>query len=87
MIAGRPLAYSGAALKVVDIASKWVAIAVLLNGFTGVPMRWGILLTGVVTSSSSVCFSRSIDIEPLVRPGASISVSSVWTIRMVVKTD
>lgn len=43
------LAYSGAALKVVDIASKWVAIAVLLNGFTGVPMRWGILLTGVVT--------------------------------------
>ncbi|MDX6265031.1 MAG: hypothetical protein QOH84_6719 [Kribbellaceae bacterium] len=43
------LAYSGAALKVVDIAAKWVAIAVLLNGFTGVPMRWGILLTGVVT--------------------------------------
>ncbi|TWD82887.1 Na+/proline symporter [Kribbella amoyensis] len=43
------LAYSGAALKVVDIASKWVAIAVLLNGFTGVPIRWGILLTGVVT--------------------------------------
>ncbi|WP_405057315.1 Na+:solute symporter [Kribbella sp. NBC_01505] len=43
------LAYSGAALKVVDIASKWVAIAILLNGFTGVPMRWGILLTGVVT--------------------------------------
>ena len=43
------LAYSGALLKVVDIAAKWVAIAVLLNGFTGVPMRWGILLTGVVT--------------------------------------
>ncbi|MGW1345546.1 sodium:solute symporter family protein [Kribbella sp. NPDC002412] len=43
------LAYSGAALKVVDIASKWVAIAVLLNGFTGVPIRWGILITGVVT--------------------------------------
>jgi len=43
------LAYSGAALKVVDIAAKWVAIAVLLHGFTGVPMRWGILLTGVVT--------------------------------------
>ncbi|WP_246486139.1 sodium:solute symporter family transporter [Kribbella qitaiheensis] len=43
------LAYSGALLKVVDIAAKWVAIAVLLTGFTGVPMRWGILLTGVVT--------------------------------------
>lgn len=43
------LAYSGATLKVVDIAAKWVAIAILLNGFTGVPMRWGILLTGVVT--------------------------------------
>ncbi len=43
------LAYSGAALKVVDIAAKWVAIAVLLRGFAGVPILWGILLTGVVT--------------------------------------
>ncbi|SDS67133.1 sodium:solute symporter family protein [Actinoplanes derwentensis] len=43
------LAYSGAALKVVDIAAKWVAISVLLRGFAGVPILWGILLTGAVT--------------------------------------
>ncbi|MCG5211813.1 sodium:solute symporter family protein [Streptosporangium soli] len=43
------LAYSGALLKVVDIAAKWVAIAVLLRGFAGIPIQWGILLTGAVT--------------------------------------
>lgn len=43
------LAYSGAALKVVDIASKWVAIAVLLQGFADIPLAWGIVLTGVCT--------------------------------------
>ncbi|WP_051717995.1 sodium:solute symporter family protein [Streptomyces megasporus] len=43
------LAYSGAALKVVDIASKWVAIALLLKGFAGIPLGWGIALTGVCT--------------------------------------
>ncbi|GAA5053919.1 Na+/proline symporter [Thermocatellispora tengchongensis] len=43
------LAYSGALLKVVDIAAKWVAIAVLLRGFAGIPIQWGILITGVVT--------------------------------------
>ncbi|MEV0621441.1 sodium:solute symporter family protein [Nonomuraea sp. NPDC050404] len=43
------LAYSGALLKVVDIAAKWVAIAVLLRGFTGLPIIWGIGITGVVT--------------------------------------
>jgi len=43
------LAYSGALLKVVDIAAKWVAIAILLRGFAGVPIIWGILLTGSVT--------------------------------------
>lgn len=43
------LAYSGALLKVVDIAAKWVAIAVLLKGFAGVPIIWGILITGAVT--------------------------------------
>jgi Na+/proline symporter len=43
------LAYSGAALKVVDIAAKWVAISVLLRGFAGVPIIWGILITGAVT--------------------------------------
>jgi Na+/proline symporter len=43
------LAYSGALLKVVDIAAKWVAISVLLRGFAGIPIHWGILLTGAVT--------------------------------------
>ncbi|MBO8195723.1 Na+:solute symporter [Streptomyces oryzae] len=43
------LAYSGAALKVVDIAAKWVAIAVLLQGFADIPLAWGITLTGVCT--------------------------------------
>ncbi|MGW7515202.1 sodium:solute symporter family protein [Streptomyces sp. NPDC054796] len=43
------LAYSGAALKVVDIAAKWVAIAVLLQGFADIPLIWGITLTGVCT--------------------------------------
>src|SRR3712207_842650 len=43
------LAYSGALLKVVDIAAKWVAIALLLRGFAGLPVVWGILVTGVVT--------------------------------------
>ncbi|SDH15848.1 Sodium:solute symporter family protein [Nonomuraea jiangxiensis] len=43
------LAYSGALLKVVDIAAKWVAIAVLLRGFTGLPIVWGIAITGAVT--------------------------------------
>ncbi|WP_367125103.1 sodium:solute symporter family protein [Streptomyces phytohabitans] len=43
------LAYSGAALKVVDIASKWVAISVLLQGFADIPMAWGIGITGVAT--------------------------------------
>lgn len=43
------LAYSGAALKVVDIAAKWVAIAVLLQGFADIPLGWGIGLTGVCT--------------------------------------
>ncbi|GAA0456004.1 sodium-coupled permease [Actinoplanes capillaceus] len=43
------LAYSGALLKVVDIAAKWVAISVLLRGFAGVPILWGILITGAVT--------------------------------------
>ncbi|MEO3853296.1 sodium:solute symporter family protein [Acrocarpospora sp. B8E8] len=43
------LAYSGALLKVVDIAAKWVAISILLKGFAGIPIGWGILITGVVT--------------------------------------
>ena len=43
------LAWSGTALKVFDVGAKWVATAVILNVFTGVPLVWGILLTGGVT--------------------------------------
>ncbi|MDT0268198.1 sodium:solute symporter family protein [Streptomyces sp. DSM 44915] len=43
------LAYSGAALKVVDIAAKWVAISVLLKGFADIPLEVGIIFTGVAT--------------------------------------
>jgi len=43
------LAWSGAALKLFDVAAKWTASAVLLNVFAGVPLVWGVLLTGGVT--------------------------------------
>ncbi|MCU4747337.1 MULTISPECIES: sodium:solute symporter family protein [Streptomyces] len=43
------LAYSGAALKVVDIAAKWVAISVLLQGFADIPLVWGIVIAGIGT--------------------------------------
>lgn len=43
------LAWSGTALKVFDVGAKWVATAIILNVFTGVPLIWGILLTGGVT--------------------------------------
>ena len=37
------------------------------------------VLSGVVTSRSSVCFSRSSEIAPVVKAGASTSTSSVST--------
>ncbi len=43
------LAWSGTALKVFDVGAKWTAMGVLLNVFAGVPLGWGILLTGGVT--------------------------------------
>nr|WP_246025611.1 sodium:solute symporter family protein [Saccharopolyspora antimicrobica] len=43
------LAWSGSSLKVFDVASKWFAVAVLLNSFAGVPLLWGIVITGTVT--------------------------------------
>ncbi len=43
------LAWSGALLKVFDVAAKWSASAILLNVFAGVPLVWGILLVGGVT--------------------------------------
>jgi SSS family solute:Na+ symporter len=43
------LAWSGTALKVFDVGAKWTAMGILLNVFAGVPLVWGVLLTGGVT--------------------------------------
>ena len=43
------LAWSGAALKIFDVAAKWAASAILLQVFTGVSIPLGILLVGGVT--------------------------------------
>lgn len=43
------LAWSGALLKVFDVAAKWASVAVLLNVFNGMSMTAGILITGIVT--------------------------------------
>ncbi len=43
------IAWSGVFLKLFDIAAKWAAIAILLNGFTGLPIAAGILLAGGVS--------------------------------------
>ncbi|MFD5455962.1 sodium:solute symporter family protein [Streptomyces olivaceus] len=47
--AQQALAWSGALLKVFDVAAKWASVAVLLRVFTGMSMTAGILLTGAVT--------------------------------------
>jgi SSS family solute:Na+ symporter len=43
------LAWSGAALKIFDVAAKWTASAILLQVFAGIPLVWGVLLVGGVT--------------------------------------
>jgi SSS family solute:Na+ symporter len=48
------LAWSGALLKIFDVGAKWTSAAILLQVFAGVPTRYGVLLTGVVTLIYSV---------------------------------
>ena len=48
------LGWSGTVLKVFDVGAKWSASAILLHAFAGVPIHWGILLTGSVTVIYSV---------------------------------
>jgi SSS family solute:Na+ symporter len=48
------LAWNGSLLKIFDVAAKWSASAVLLQVFAGVPIEYGVLLTGGVTLVYSV---------------------------------
>jgi solute:Na+ symporter, SSS family len=48
------LGWSGALLKIFDVAAKWSASAILLRAFANVPILWGVLLTGGVTLVYSV---------------------------------
>lgn len=43
------IAWSGVVLKLLDVAAKWVAIALVLNGFTGLDMKTGILMGSVLS--------------------------------------
>lgn len=43
------MAWSGTILKLFDVAAKWTAMGVLLNGFAGIPVSVGILVSGGVS--------------------------------------
>ncbi|WKN30852.1 Na+:solute symporter [Porifericola rhodea] len=43
------MAWSGVLLKLFDVGAKWAAIAILLNGFTGLPLSTGILISGGIS--------------------------------------
>jgi Na+/proline symporter len=43
------MAWSGVILKLFDLGAKWAAIAILLKVFTGIPIAYGILFSGLVS--------------------------------------
>lgn len=43
------MAWSGVLLKLFDMGAKWAAIAVLLKVFTGIPILYGILISGGIS--------------------------------------
>lgn len=43
------MAWSGVILKLFDVAAKWASIAIILNVFAGVPITWGIIISGVIS--------------------------------------
>src|SRR5690625_1148013 len=43
------MAWTGVILKLFDVGAKWAAIGILLNVFTGLPLIYGILFSGVVS--------------------------------------
>jgi len=42
------IVWSGVLLKLLDLAGKTVAMALILKGFAGVPLGYGVLVTGIV---------------------------------------
>ncbi|HLT56010.1 MAG TPA: sodium:solute symporter family protein [Bacillota bacterium] len=43
------MAWCGVLLKLFDVGAKWAAIGILLNVFTGLPITYGILISGIVS--------------------------------------
>jgi len=43
------MAWGGVLLKLFDVGAKWAAIGILLNVFTGLPITYGILASGIVS--------------------------------------
>lgn len=43
------MAWCGVLLKLFDVGAKWAAIGILLNIFAGIPIIYGILLSGIVS--------------------------------------
>lgn len=43
------MAWCGVLLKLFDVGAKWAAIGILLNVFTGIPIIYGILASGIVS--------------------------------------
>ncbi len=43
------IAYSGVLLKLFDVAGKWAAIGILLQGFAGIPLEYGVAISGLVS--------------------------------------
>jgi len=43
------IAWSGVLLKLFDVGAKWAALGILLNVFTGIPIIYGIMLSGVIS--------------------------------------
>ena len=43
------MAWSGVLLKLFDVGAKWAAIAILLKVFTGIPIFYGVLISGSIS--------------------------------------
>src|SRR5690625_1518661 len=43
------MAWCGVLLKLFDVGAKWAAIGILLNVFAGIPIVYGILISGIVS--------------------------------------